>query len=160
MADGTVITDEMRALIGKESEPEIFEVDRAGVRMFARAVGYSDRVFYDEEYAKSQGYRSLPAPPGYLGTAVFDPERSHPTFSRRRTEGPSTSLKRILNGGNEFEYYEQICAGDVLTMTEKITDLKERPGSIGTMLFIIREQTYRNRDGKIVAIARGTTINY
>ncbi len=69
-------------------------------------------------------------------------------------------LKRILNGGNEFEYYDTICAGDVLTMTEKITDIKERPGSRGAMLITTREQTYRNQNGQVVAVARGTTINY
>lgn len=160
MAEASYITDELRALIGKESEPEVYEVEKTGVRMFARAVGYTDPVFYDEAVAKARGYRSLPAPPGFLGTAVFDPERTHRTFSRRRDEGPSLPLKRILNGGNEFEYYETICAGDVLTMTDKITDIRERPGSIGTMVFTTREQTYRNQDGRIVAIARGTTINY
>lgn len=160
MAEGSHITDEMRARIGKESEPEVYEVDKTGVRMFARAIGYTDRVFYDEEYAKSQGYRGLPAPPGFLGTAVYDPETSNPTFSRRRTEGLKTPLKRLLNGGNEFEYHEVICAGDVLTMTEKITDIKERAGGLGAMLITTREQTYRNQDGRVVAIARGTTINY
>ena len=160
MAEESNITDEMRAMIGRESEPEIYEVEKTGVRMFARAVGYTDRVFYDEEYAKSQGYRSLPAPPGFLGTAVYDPERSNPTFSRRRSEGLNTPLKRLLNGGNEFEYHEIICAGDVLTMTEKITDIRERQGSMGAMLFTTREQTYRNQDGRVVAVARGTTINY
>jgi acyl dehydratase len=160
VAEGSHITDEMRAMIGKESEPEVYEVDKTGVRMFARAIGYTDRVFYDEEYAKAEGYRSLPAPPGFLGTAVYDPATSNPTFSRRRTEGLKTPLKRLLNGGNEFEYHEVICAGDVLTMTEKITDIKERTGGMGAMLITTREQTYRNQDGRVVAIARGTTINY
>lgn len=160
MAEGSHITDEMRAMIGKESEPEVYEVDKTGVRMFARAIGYSDRVFYDEEYAKSQGYRNLPAPPGFLGTAVYDPETSNPTFSRRRSEGLKTPLKRLLNGGNEFEYHEVICAGDVLTMTEQITDIKERAGGMGPMLITTREQIYRNEAGRVVAIARGTSINY
>lgn len=160
MAEESQITDEMRALIGQASAPEVYEVDKTGVRLFARAVGYTDRVFYDEEYAKSEGYRSLPAPPGFLGTAIFDPATSHPTFGRRRSEGLKTPLKRLLNGGNEFEYRETICAGDVLTMTEQITDIKERTGGMGPMLITTREQTYTNQAGRVVAIARGTIINY
>ena len=33
----TLITDEMRASVGVESEPTILEVDNTGIRMFARA---------------------------------------------------------------------------------------------------------------------------
>ncbi|MHB8576991.1 MAG: FAS1-like dehydratase domain-containing protein, partial [Dehalococcoidia bacterium] len=66
----TVITQEMRDAIGVESEPSTSEIDKTSVRMFARAVGHTDPVFYDEDEAKRRGYRSLPAPPHYLGTRV------------------------------------------------------------------------------------------
>ena len=48
MAEASIITDEMRAIIGKESEPVTVEVDKSAVRMFARAVGYTDLIYYDE----------------------------------------------------------------------------------------------------------------
>ena len=38
----SVITDEMRARIGVESEPTLFEVDNTGCRQYARAVGSAD----------------------------------------------------------------------------------------------------------------------
>jgi hypothetical protein len=44
VTEASVITDEMRAVIGKESEPMTVEVDRTAVRMFARAVGYTDPI--------------------------------------------------------------------------------------------------------------------
>ena len=69
----SVVTDEMRAIVGKESEPATLEVDKTGCRMFARAVGHKDHIFYDEDYAKSKGYRSVVAPPGLLDSAVDDP---------------------------------------------------------------------------------------
>src|SRR5581483_278143 len=63
MTTESVITDQMRAAIGMEGAPYTLEVDKTAVRMFARAVGYTDPLFYDEAFAKSKGYRSLPAPP-------------------------------------------------------------------------------------------------
>ena len=75
MTQASVITDEMRAAIGKESEPVTFEVDKTACRMFARAVGYTDPIFFDEEHAKSKGYRGIPAPVGFLGHPVYDPNR-------------------------------------------------------------------------------------
>ena len=68
----SVITDEMREVVGKESEPTTLEVEKTGCRMFARAVGHSDPIFYDEEAAKAAGYRSVVAPPGFLGTPIFN----------------------------------------------------------------------------------------
>src|SRR4029078_10577799 len=73
----------MRASIGVEGAPTLNEVTSTGIRMFARAVGYTDQRFYDESYAKSKGYRSLLAPPGYLGTAVFTPNAQ-----RQQAGGP------------------------------------------------------------------------
>ena len=157
MAEATVITDEMRAAIGKESEPVTVEVDKTAVRMFARAVGYKDLVFYDEEYAKSRGYRSLPVPMGFLGHPLYRPDRSSRPAYVMAFETP---FKRVLNGGTDFEYYEPICAGDVLTATTKIADIQERQGQMGPMLFIISETTYKNQEGKAVAKFRGTLIQY
>ena len=160
MTTQSYITDEMRAAIGVEGEPYTLEVDKTSVRMFARAVGYTDPIFYDEEFAKSKGYRSLPAPPHYLGTPIFIPAASDATSGaprgRRRFESP---FKRGLNGGTDIEYFDTICAGDVLTASSKVASLSERKGSVGPMLITVAETTYR-RDGQVVAIMRGTIINY
>ena len=156
MTAESLITDEMRAVIGVESEPWTLEVDKSSIRMFARAVGYTDPIFYDEDFAKSKGYRSLPAPPHYLGTPVFNPVPSDAAFGRRRFESP---FKRGLNGGTDIEYFDTICAGDVLTAVSKISDIVERRGSLGPMLITTTETTYR-RDGEVVAITRNTGIQY
>ena len=117
----SVITDEMRAAIGQESDPVTFEVDKNSCRMFARAVGYSDPVFYDEAAARSAGYRSIPAPPGFLGHPVIVPGQPNPLATAYfRFDTP---LKRRLNGGTDIEYLGDVCAGDVLTATAKLVDI-------------------------------------
>ena len=156
MTEASVITDEMRSVIGKESEPMTVEVDRTAVRMFARAVGHTDPIYYNVEQARKRGYRDLPCPPAYLGTPVFDPGKP----VRVGPGGFKSPFKRILNGGTEVEYFDDICAGDVLTSTSKIADFSERKGSMGPMLMIRAETTYRNEQGKVVAVMRGTAIQY
>ena len=156
----SVITDEMRAAIGKESPPATLEVEKTGCRMFARSVGHTDPIFYDEEHAKSKGYRGIVAPPGFFGTPVYNPGGSG-----RRTAGPagigfSIPYKRVLNGGTDYEYFDTVCAGDMLTAVSAITDFVDREGSMGPMLVTTRETTYTNEDGKVVAKMRGTTIQY
>ena len=154
MTTQSVVTDEMRAQIGVESEPWTVEVDKTSVRMFARAVGYTDPIFYDEDFAKSKGYRSLPAPPHYLGTPVFNPNAP-----ARRGAQLNVPYRRNLNGGTDIEMFDTIQAGDILSATSRLGDLEETSGRLGPMLIVRTETVYR-RDGKIVAIARGTGIRY
>ena len=157
MTQATVITDKMREIIGKESEPVPHEVDNTGCRQFARAVGYTDPVFFDEAYARGKGHRGILAPPGFLGHPIVIPGRPAPQTPYQQLDIP---YKRVLNGGTDIEYFADICAGDALTATTKITDLTEREGKVGPMLIVSQETTFRNQDGDVVAIMRGAAIRY
>jgi len=154
----SLITDEMRAVIGKESEPVTYEVDNTGCRQFARAVGYTDPIFFDEAAAKARGYRAIVAPPGFLGHPVIIPGKSAPRGPE--SLGFQTNLKRVLNGGTDYEYFDDVCAGDVLTGTMEISDIAEREGRLGQMIVVSTETTYKNRAGKTVCIMRGGFIRY
>jgi len=153
----SVITDAMSADIGKESEPVTIEVDKTACRMFARSVGYTDPLYYDEEYAKSKGYRSIPAPFAFLGHPVYNPNAPQRLGGYFRTDTP---FKRILNGGTDINYFDTVCAGDVLTATSKLADISERQSRLGPMLITVTEFTFRNQYGKVVATMRGTGIQY
>ncbi len=163
MAEESLITDEMRAAIGKESEPSLLEVDKTTIRWFARAVGHTDLAYYDEAFAKSKGHRNIVAPPGFLGQPIYIPEgdasgASTPSAARLL---PGMKVRRALNGGTEFEYYgEEVCAGDVLKRVSKVVDLQERASSLGKMLIMTTESSYRNAEGKLVATQRGTSLIY
>ena len=153
----SVITDEMKAAVGVDVPGGTSEVTTSGIRMFARAVGYSDLIFYDEDEAKKQGYSGLVAPPGYLGSAIFRPGGGG---GGAPGGGFSIPYKRILNGGTTYEYLVPIVAGDVITSSSQITDFQEREGSIGPMLITYRQTTFKNQDGVVVALMRGNLIQY
>lgn len=163
MAEEFELTDAMRARIGEESEPWVHEVTTTSVRAFARGVGYTDPVYYDIQAARAAGYRSLPAPPTYLGTPVFIPGRSSDTFSgpvgTRR--GLEHGLKGLLDGGTETVYEADICAGDTLTVVSKLVDLEVKESrSLGKMLVTTEESTYTNQEGRRVAVQRRQAIFY
>jgi hypothetical protein len=153
----SVITDEMRARIGVESEPVAYEIDNTGCRQFARAVGYTDPVFYDEAAAKARGYRGILAPPGFLGHPIVVPGQPARVPEAFRLDIP---YKRVLNGGTDIEYFADICAGDRLTAATKLSELVEREGKMGPMLIVSTETIFRNAQGETVAVQRGTAIRY
>ena len=154
---GSVITDEMRARIGVESEAVAHEVDNTGCRQFARAVGYTDAIYFDEAAAKAKGHRAIVAPYGFLGHPVVVPGQPAGVPEAFRLDIP---YKRVLNGGTDIEYMAEVCAGDRLTATTKLTDLTEREGKVGPMLIVNTETAFLNEKGETVAIQRGTAIRY
>jgi acyl dehydratase len=163
----SLITDEMRASIGRESPPTRHEVDKTGIRMFARSVGHIDPIFYDEEAAKARGFRSLVCPPGYLGTTAFNPSRMAAAMAGGMGPGAGAGgggggrRMRVLNGGTEYEYTGvPICAGDVLTSVGKTVSIEQVTSSLGQMVITRRESTYTNQNGEVVARSYGTSLNY
>ena len=75
MAEKFELTPEMKKIIGVESPPWNFLVEKTGCHAFARAIGYDDMVYYRTEDAQKEGYRDIPAPPCYLGTPEWIPGR-------------------------------------------------------------------------------------
>jgi hypothetical protein len=154
--DSKLLTPELLALVGRSWPAVTYEVEAAGIRMWARAVGFDDPVYYDEGVAHERGFERIPAPPGYVGAPVLgigDPEPGPPI------RGLHPDVQRSLNGGTEFDYRDPILAGDKLIATTTIAAIRERQGSIGQMLLFFRE-THYERAGDVVAIMRQTVINY
>jgi len=165
VAEQIELTDDMKAQIGKESPPWDFELTTTSVRMFARGVGYTDPVYFDVEAAKTAGYRNLPAPPTYLGTAVFLPGRCSDTFSGPSEGLPSVNhgLKGLLDGGTETEVFEDICAGDTLVAVQRLADMKVAPSAAlgGKMLVLTAVTTFTNKaSGKVAARQTSQVIYY
>jgi hypothetical protein len=163
MAQNFEITDDMRAVVGVASEPWMLEVTTTGIRAFARGVGYQDPVYFDVAAAQAAGYPTIPAPPAYLGTAVYNPLLCEPTFGMPRRSGPKLEhgLPGLLDGGTETFYERVPLAGDVLTSRSAIVDLEtKQSGSLGTMLVVTTEATYTDADGALVARQRSQAIYY
>jgi acyl dehydratase len=138
-----------KSVLGKESPPVTYDVEKGAIRKFAEAIGDPNPIYYDEEAARKAGLDGIIAPPTFLCTFLTkDLPDLKMEFGKYR-----------LNGGNEYEYFKPIKAGDRITVTAKYVDVSEKSGrSSGTMVFIITEVTYRNQHGEVVAKARNTGI--
>lgn len=137
-----------RSVLGVESSPISYEVEKGAIRKFAEAIGDEDPIYYDEQAAQALGFKSLVAPPTFLCT-----------FRAQELPDLKIQFGRVrLNGGNEYEYFQPIYAGDTISVTAKYADVAERTGRTGSMVFIITELTYRNQRGEVVAIGRNTGI--
>ncbi len=151
-----VITEEVRAWIGRRFDPITYEVEPSGIRLFARAMGYTDPIYYDAGEARRRGHRDPVAPFGYLGAPVYNPALRLADPPRL----PELPLRRRLNGGTVLGYFQDVCAGDVLTAITSLKNIYERTGSAGPMVFIVLETEFLDGQGKLVARQETTLIRY
>ena len=150
MTQDSAITQEMGDAVGVDSEPAIHEVEKGAIVGFARAIGDTSPLFNDERAARNTRYGTLIAPPTFL--------RSMPPGPSRAWDASPYSAN--LDGGSQWEYFEPVRSGDTIEVTVKLTEVSERQGRLGNMLFTIRETTYANQFGARVALQRGTSIGY
>ena len=150
MSEDSVITPEMQAAVGVESEPVTTEVEKGAIIKFARAIGDDNPLYTDDEAARKSRFGGITAPPTFL-RSLRTPELRASYVS---------PFPAGLDGGSEWSYFEPVRPGDRITVTAKIGGFNERTGRLGKMLFTIRETTYRNQFGTVVAIQRSTGISY
>ena len=123
--------------LGEEAGRFTYRVQANDVEAFAAAIGAS---------------ADLEAPATYF--AALDPVE-------RRDLDLDAFLHRLpfpMTGGgnafNEVTYERPIRVGDVITVVTRYTDVYEKAGSRGTLLFRVRENEMRDADGALVATSR------
>ena len=144
------VIDEFRKLVGVESEPEVWEVEKGHIKRHAEAIGDPNPLWRDEAYASNTRYGGIIAPPLHLidaGLVRF--------VDKLVDMAPD---KANINGGTEIDYYRPMKTGDRITTVAKLADVKEKTGKGGKMIFLFVEVTYTNQDGEGVARCRNTFI--
>ena len=181
MTSGEYITAEMKAAIGKESEPResSMEATASEHRRFIHAIMDDDPIYYDEEYAKKTRYGAIVCPPLFptsvsrrqLGTPdpVTEGFKANPDFDALAASGqvarpgdlPQLDLShipRMLNGGNSIEFFQYMKLGEKTVSKTRIVDIYEREGRSGHMVFMVNETEVRNDKGELLMRSRGVSI--
>lgn len=157
MANNSLITDELRKLIGVLVEPTIYKVEEGAIKRYAEAIGDPNPIYNDADYASNSKYGRLVCPPGFMGWPV---KGKLPVFKIIEAIAKAGAPPRVLDGGIEFEFFVPICAGDTLVATTKITNIAEREAKLGKMMFTTVETTFLNQNGDMTLKSRATFINY
>ena len=177
----SVITDEIRALIGVEAEPTTSRwdtVEWGALRRFCQAIMDDDPAYWDEDYAKQTKYGGVIAPPLYpaftsrrkpgtpdpLERFKEEPDWDGATGGRSGPPEPGSlppinlPFKRLLNGGVAAEFFAYSNPGDQITAQRKYVDITERTGRTGLMAILVTETTYTNQDGLLLCKVRNTLV--
>lgn len=157
MAEGSLINEALRKMIGVSGEPIVFKIEEGAIQRYAQAIGDPNPLFNDIENAGKNKYGRLICPPGFTGWPVKGGISVFKLVDSLIKAGAPT---RLLDGGVEFEFLEPIGAGDVLTATTKIASINERETKMGKTMFTTVETTFINQKKKVALKSRSTLIQF
>ena len=138
----SLLTEEHRALIGREEGQVTVEVSRRDIQKYSVAT----------EQRRPEYLRGDEAPPMF----IFNLFSEIPELANLRADGlpkgagtgPRLPLKRVMAGGTEIHQHRPIRAGDVLVGTRKVIDLYEKEGKTGPLIFTVRELAITTSEGE------------
>jgi acyl dehydratase len=125
------------ALIGAESEPVTFEVEKGAIVKLAQAIGDPH--------------------PDYAGGLAAPP--TFPTTFRMAIPGlADVDPARFLHGEQEYVYERPIRAGERITCIARIANVTEKETKVGTATFVVAEIEGRDDTGAPVFTGRSTLL--
>ncbi|MGD9945575.1 MAG: MaoC family dehydratase N-terminal domain-containing protein [Burkholderiaceae bacterium] len=176
MSEPQYITDEVRALIGVQSEEQVAcdAVERGAIRRMAHAIMDDDPLFWDDAQAQATRYGTVVAPPLFpvhmfqrdagapdpLDKAWEDPDYdgSKPATALFALPNIPIPLKRLLNAGVEVEFFRYAQPGERVTVVNRYTDIFQKQGKRGPMVFVVVERRFRNDKQQPLLIYKQTLV--
>lgn len=137
--------------IGHKSKPFAADLEKGRLRLFAKAIGEDNPIYFDEAAAHAAGHRSILMPPTFL--FCLEMEQPDPYLWFRELGIPQP---RALHGGQAFQYYAPACAGDVLTFNAEIVDIYDKKG--GALEFVVQDVFVTNHATHKIADFRRTLV--
>ncbi len=137
-----------RSILGKDFVLGTFQVTADMITTFASAVGETNPAYLNPEAAKQGPSGGLIAPP------IF-----YDVFRADQVPDPQVKFGKVtFNAGQRCEFHTPIRPGDTITMKTRITDIYEKTGRTGKMVFIVRETRYENQQGETVAVVEQSQV--
>lgn len=138
-----LINDEIRSWIGRSDEPIHLVVSRRDIIKYSLAT----------EQLNPKYLKGDEAPPMFL----FGADRALTEIADLGLDGlrqdsllPDLPLKRVMAGGVKQRHLHPIVPGDALLITRRITDIYEKRGSSGALIFVVYDISVTNEGGELV----------
>lgn len=149
---GSLLTPELLDNIGRQAPPKTELVTRRDIRKYAVATGQRLKKYLDGEEAPPMFHIALFWP-------VVEVEELLPDGVFIDALVPDFPLKRAMAGGVKLEFHRKIRPGDELTAKRTLTDMFEKQGSSGPLIFYVIVTEIEDAQGRPVLTETNTRIN-
>jgi acyl dehydratase len=164
MAVTRELIEGLQQYVGDRSEPIRATIDGLMSRRYARAIGETNPLYFDEDYAKSQGFAGLVVPPNFLPSYMDwtdggneEDLRIDGTPKAEMQWIPSEGV-RVMGGGEEMHFHAPLIAGTEVVLTEELVDVTERDSKSGLMFVMNISHQYETVDGEPIVTAVRTVL--
>ena len=146
-----LLNEKLLANIGKKAEPKTEVVTRRDIRKYAIASGQRLKKYLNGDEAPPLFHVAL------FWDVVERDELSPDGVSIDKLL-PKFPLEKAMAGGLEIEYFGKIRPGDVLTSYRTLTDIYEKQGRSGPLIFYEIVMQVINQQGGLVLTEKTTRI--
>ena len=147
----SLISEDLKSAIGRRSEPQREIVTRRDIRKYAVATGNRQEKYLNGDEAPPMFH--LP-----LFWGVVPLEELTPDGVSIDSLLPKFPLEKAMAGGLNIEYLKPIYPGDWLTATRTLTDIYEKQGRSGALIFYEVVMDITNDAGELVIREKTTRI--
>ena len=146
-----LLTPELLRNIGKQAPPDRQVVTRRDIRKYAIASGQTRRAYLEGDVA-----------PPLFHVALFWPVVPREKLTPDGVAGdelvPKLPLERAMAGGLEIEYHGEMRPGDEVVATRTLTNLYEKAGRSGPLIFYEIVMDVRRASGELLVREKTTRI--
>lgn len=146
-----LLSQELLATIGRKSEPRKELVTRRDIRKYAVATDNRQRKYLDGDEAPPMFHVAL-------FWDVVELDQLTPDGVSIDTLLPKFPLEKAMAGGLNIEYHKPVRPGDWLTSTRTLTDIYEKQGSSGPLIFYDVVMDIVDEQGELVIREKTTRI--
>ncbi|MCT1658290.1 MaoC family dehydratase N-terminal domain-containing protein [Brevibacterium luteolum] len=151
------LIDSIRSNIGNARTEDLGVITALDIRRYARASGETNPLYLDREFARSNGYEDIIAPPNMLVSVLTWDEgssveqlRVDGTEQAGTLEGVPAEGYRLMGAGEDVTFFDQVYPGDHLTMTTDTRDVWLRESKSGPMAIAKVLRTYFANGHKVL----------
>ncbi len=147
----SLLTDEAKAWIGRSAPPARLEVNRSDIVKYSIATEQMQEKYKNGDEAPPMFLFGLLRP-------VVPIDDLTPDGLAVESFLPELPLKRVMAGGTKMTFHRPVLPGDVLIATRSLSDLVEKQGKSGPLIFVVYELNVETDTGEPVMTETQTRI--
>jgi len=154
-----IVSEDALAMIGAKKVRQ-YEVTKRDIKRFAQAIGETNPIHYDEDYAKKTRHGTIIAPPLFCQMFAFEDVNADqlPADGSPIEVDVPVPAKKTVGGASSYELFQSVKAGDRITVKSVLKEVFAKEGRSGRLYFIVIETEFSNQKKELVATETATYI--
>ena len=156
MIQDSLIDAESAARVGTVAASATGEVNRRDWQRWAAAVGDHNPLWFDPEFARTNGFRDIVCPPLFLQYAVLGVSALGDLRPDGTTGTATGSLAfprapRRMAGGESTTFHLPAYHRDEIELVRRLESIVEKEGRSGRFVLVTMRSEFRNQHGDLLA---------